>query len=168
MEVVVVHSEWIRPGSALLRPRTRNSVQRRRYCSEEFYIASLEVPKLQTCLFADSDRKEIDLSSINMNPEVVQNFLSEQREAAPEELQQSFLNIEDFWDRKLWHQLTDLLIEFFNSPASAPQRLPLFKTFVLSFAEKINQLQFVTLGLLAATQCSGDSLWNEIHLWHAD
>ena len=93
-----------------------------------------------------------------MDPEVVQNFLGEQREAAPEELQQDFLNIEDYWDRKLWHQLTDTLIEYFNNPASASQRVALFKKFILSFAEKINQLQLVTLGLLAATQCSGLSI----------
>ena len=94
-----------------------------------------------------------------MDPEKVQDFLSEQREAAPEELQQSFLNIEDYWDRKLWHQLTETLIEYFSTPASAPQRLPLFQKFILSFAEKINQLKFVTLGLLAATQCKGEPIW---------
>ena len=90
-----------------------------------------------------------------MDPEVISNFLSEQREAAPEDLQQSFLTIEDFWDRKLWHQLTDVLVEYFNTPASASQRLPLFRKFILSFAEKINQLKFVSLGLLAASQCQG-------------
>ncbi|KAL8780750.1 MAG: hypothetical protein Q9203_000630 [Teloschistes exilis] len=91
-----------------------------------------------------------------MDPEVVAVFLSEQRENAPEDLQQGFLTIEDYWDRKLWHQLTDVLVEYFNTPASAPQRLPLFRHFILSFSEKINQLRFVTLGLLSATQCSDD------------
>ncbi|KAL8840235.1 MAG: hypothetical protein Q9170_001442 [Blastenia crenularia] len=91
-----------------------------------------------------------------MDPEVVSNFLSEQRENAPEDLQQSFLTIEDYWDRKLWHQLTDVLVEYFNTAASAQQRLPLFRHFILTFAEKINQLKFVSLGLLAATQCSDD------------
>ncbi|MCJ1424204.1 26S proteasome regulatory subunit [Sticta canariensis] len=91
-----------------------------------------------------------------MDPEVISNFLSEQRETAPEDLQQSFLTIEDYWDRKLWHQLTDVLVEYFNTPASASQKLPLFRSFILSFAEKINQLKFVSLGLLAATQCSDD------------
>ena len=90
-----------------------------------------------------------------MDPEVISNFLNDQREAAPEDLQQSFLTIEDYWDRKLWHQLTDVLGEYFNNPASSSQRLPLFRSFILSFAEKINQLRFVALGLLAATQCSG-------------
>ncbi|KAL9013046.1 MAG: hypothetical protein Q9173_002219 [Seirophora scorigena] len=91
-----------------------------------------------------------------MDPEVVSNFLSEQRENAPEDLQQRFLTIEDYWDRKLWHQLTDVLVDYFISAASAQQRLPLFRHFILSFAEKINQLKFVSLGLLAATQCSDD------------
>lgn len=90
-----------------------------------------------------------------MDPEVISNFLSEQREVAPEDLQGRFLTIEDFWDRKLWHQLTDVLVDYFNDPASSPQRLPLFQRFILSFSEKINQLKFVALGLLAATQCSG-------------
>ncbi|KAL8732144.1 MAG: hypothetical protein Q9166_002891 [cf. Caloplaca sp. 2 TL-2023] len=91
-----------------------------------------------------------------MDPEVVSNFLSEQRENAPEDLQQSFLTIEDYWDRKLWHQLTDVVVEYFNTPASASQRLPLFQRFILSFSEKINQLKFVSLGLFAASQCSND------------
>ena len=90
-----------------------------------------------------------------MDPEIVQRFLDEQREAAPEELQQDFLNIEDYWERKLWHQLTDTLVGYFNNQASAPQRLPLFKHFILNLSEKINQLRFVALGLAAATQCQG-------------
>ncbi|KAI4283195.1 MAG: hypothetical protein L6R38_002348 [Xanthoria sp. 2 TBL-2021] len=91
-----------------------------------------------------------------MDPEAVANFLSDQRENVPEDLQQSFLTIEDYWDRKLWHQLTDVLVEYFNTPDSASQRLPLFRRFILSFSEKINQLKLVSLGLLAATQCSDD------------
>ena len=90
-----------------------------------------------------------------MDPEIVQRFLDEQREAAPEELQQDFLNIEDYWDRKLWHQLTDTLVAYFANQASAPQRLPLFKHFILNLSEKINLLRFVALGLAAATQCQG-------------
>ena len=92
-----------------------------------------------------------------MDPEVISNFLSDQREEAPEDLQQRFLEIEDFWDRKLWHQLTDVLLNYFQDQQSAPQRLPLFRKFILSFADKINQLKFVSLGLSAATQCSGIS-----------
>ena len=92
---------------------------------------------------------------MTMDPEKVQEFLSGQQDSTPESLQDSFLKIEDLWDRKLWHQLTEALVEYFNDPASGPQRLPFFQKFILSFAEKMNQLKFVTLGLLAATECHG-------------
>ena len=83
-------------------------------------------------------------------------FLAQQRdEAAPPELQPSFMDFEDFWERKLWHQLTEVLLEFYAHPLSGPQRIPIYKKFILSFAAKINQLKLVTLGLSAATQCKG-------------
>lgn len=91
-----------------------------------------------------------------MDPEVISTFLAEQRESVPENLLQNFLDIEDYWDRKLWHQLTNTLITYYNDPASSSQRLPLFRQFITSFAEKINQLKFVSLGLSAVTQSSGN------------
>ncbi|GAW24765.1 hypothetical protein ANO14919_143580 [Xylariales sp. No.14919] len=91
-----------------------------------------------------------------MNVDTIADFLAEQRDEAPEELQGLIIQFEDFWERKLWHQLTDLLIEFFANPKSEPQRLPFFKVFILKFADKINQLKLVDLGLKAATQCRDD------------
>jgi 26S proteasome regulatory subunit N9 len=87
----------------------------------------------------------------------IPDFLAEQQAAGSPETQPYFLTFEDFWERKLWHQLTDSLVEFFRMPESAPHRLAIFKTFVLSFADRINQLKFVSLGLMAATECTG--LW---------
>ncbi|BFZ59234.1 26S proteasome regulatory subunit [Saitoella coloradoensis] len=80
-------------------------------------------------------------------------FLEQQRDAAPAELQPVFFQLEDLYDRKLWHQLTDALILLFNNPQSAPLRMPLFREFVGSFQGKINQLKLVSLGLSAASQC---------------
>ena len=94
------------------------------------------------------------------DPEKISNFLSEQREEAPEEALQTFLDIEEYWDRKLWHQLTEVLLSYFADPKSAPQRLPLFRHFIVTFAEKINQLKFVSLALQAATQC--ESMYQEM------
>lgn len=88
-----------------------------------------------------------------MNVDTVSDFLAEQRDEAPEELQPLIIQFEDYWERKLWHQLTDSLLEFFNHPASAKQRLQFYKVFILKFADKINQLKLVDLGLKAATQC---------------
>lgn len=88
-----------------------------------------------------------------MNADAIPDFLGEQRDAAPADLQHLFLSFEDLWEKKLWHQLTDTLVEFFNHKESASQRLPIYKTFILTFADKINQLKLVTLALSAALQC---------------
>ncbi|KAH7395693.1 hypothetical protein BKA64DRAFT_601565 [Cadophora sp. MPI-SDFR-AT-0126] len=88
-----------------------------------------------------------------MNNVDIPQFLEEQRDNAPAELQHLYLDFEDLWERKLWHQLTDTLIQFFNHKESAPQRLAFYKTFILTFADKINQLKLVTLALSAASQC---------------
>ncbi|KAJ5814684.1 hypothetical protein N7474_006461 [Penicillium riverlandense] len=91
-----------------------------------------------------------------MDSSKIPDFLAEQQQQGTPETQSYFLTFEDFWERKLWHQLTDALVEFFRLPESAPQRLAIFKTFVLSFADRINQLKFVALGLMAATECADD------------
>ncbi|KXJ90645.1 hypothetical protein Micbo1qcDRAFT_135870 [Microdochium bolleyi] len=91
-----------------------------------------------------------------MNADAVADFLADQRDEAPEELQGLIIQFEDYWERKLWHQLTDALVDFFNNPASADLRLDFYKVFILKFADKINQLKLVDLGLKAATQCKDD------------
>ena len=90
-----------------------------------------------------------------MNIDTIPDFLAEQRDAAPADLQHLFISFEDLWERKLWHQLTDTLTQFFHHKDSAPQRLPLYRTFILTFADKINQLKLVNLALSAVTQCKG-------------
>lgn len=87
--------------------------------------------------------------------EMIPDYLAEQRDAAPDDLQPFFLNFEDYWERKLWHELTNTLIEYYSHPQSALQRINLFNTFVRTFADKINQLKLVTLGLSAASQFKG-------------
>lgn len=89
--------------------------------------------------------------------EEISDFLTEHRDEAPAEDQHLFLTFEDLWDRKLWHQLTDRLLEFFSRPESACQRLAIYNTFIVSFADKINPLKLVKLALSAATQSNGES-----------
>lgn len=91
---------------------------------------------------------------IDLKP--VPEFLTHQRDnVAPPSLQPLFLDFEDYWERKLWHQLTESLLKFFEHPDSAPQRILIYKNFVLTFSDKINQLKLVTLGLSASRQCKG-------------
>ncbi len=89
------------------------------------------------------------------DPETISNFLAEQRDEASDDLQHIFLTFEDLWERKLWHQLTDGLLDYFKNPASEKQRLPIYNTFIISFADKVNQLKLVKLALLAAAQIQG-------------
>ena len=91
-----------------------------------------------------------------MDLDTIPDFLAEQRDSAPADLQHLFISFEDQWERKLWHELTDSLITFFKHPESASQRIAIYTTFVSSFADKINQLKLVTLGLSAASQCNSE------------
>jgi 26S proteasome regulatory subunit N9 len=90
-----------------------------------------------------------------MDTDAIPNFLAELRDDADDESQEYYIKFEDFWERKLWHELTDVLIEYFDQPESASQRIRLYDTFIRNFAGKINQLKLVRLGLAAATQVKG-------------
>jgi len=96
------------------------------------------------------------MSKQQFDPEKISDFLTEQRDEAPAEVQPVFLDLEDFWERKLWHQLTEKLLEHFTSKESSGQRLPLYNKFILSFADKINQLKLVKLALSAAIEIEGE------------
>jgi len=101
-----------------------------------------------------------------MNVDTIADFLADQRDEAPDELQPLILQFEDLWERKLWHQLTDALLEFFTHPDSAKQRLPFYKTFIVKFADKINQLKLVQLALKAADTCKGIACTNACCVGH--
>lgn len=89
-------------------------------------------------------RMEIDID--------VPAFLQSQLEEAPEQLQGYFLQFEDLWERKLWKQLTDLLVEFYAIPESKPYRMPLYNSFTNTFAKHINQLKLVSFGIAASNE----------------
>jgi 26S proteasome regulatory subunit N9 len=95
-----------------------------------------------------------------MENEKIADFLQIQRDSAPDELQHYFLTFEDYWERKLWHELTDIIVTYYEESKSAPQRIPIYENFIKSFADRINQLKLVKIGLGAAGQCKGMS-----HIW---
>ncbi|MCJ1324630.1 26S proteasome regulatory subunit [Thelotrema lepadinum] len=93
---------------------------------------------------------------MSYDPEKTAQLLADLRSNAPEEFQQTLIDIEDNWDQKLWHQLTDVLVNFFSNPDTAPVRKGLFQKFISTFADKINQLKYVYLGLLVAPDYKND------------
>lgn len=82
----------------------------------------------------------------------VPKYLQGQLENAPESLQGYFLQFEEYWERKLWKQLTDLLVEFYALPESKPYRMPLYNSFTSTFSKHIRQLQLVNFGIAAANE----------------
>jgi 26S proteasome regulatory subunit N9 len=88
------------------------------------------------------------MSSMEVDIDVPE-FLREARMSAPEALQGSILQMEDLWERRLWHQLTLELEKYFGAPQSLGSRMRMFKDFVGTFEKNINQLKLVSLALLA-------------------
>lgn len=88
--------------------------------------------------------------------EKIADFLQQARDNAPDDLQHYFLSFEDYWERKLWHELTDILVTYYNEADSKPSRIPIFEHFVTKFADKINQLKLVRIGLSTANQYQDD------------
>lgn len=91
----------------------------------------------------------------NQTEESIAEFLANLSQDSTDLQGAYILKFEDFWEKKLWHELTDSLVEYFNTKHSDDERLPIYKKFITSFADKINQLSLVTLALSAAAECKG-------------
>jgi 26S proteasome regulatory subunit N9 len=105
-------------------------------------------------LRADTDTTAFKMSSMDVDVDIP-TFLRETRNAAPDSLQGSILQMEDLWERRLWHQLTLELEQLFVDPQSTGSRMRMFKDFVGSFEKNINQQKLVGLALLAKQECKG-------------
>ncbi|ODQ81231.1 hypothetical protein BABINDRAFT_160612 [Babjeviella inositovora NRRL Y-12698] len=84
-----------------------------------------------------------------------ENILATLRMAADAELAGLFYTLEDLYERKLWHQLSNTLAELYADPKSRGIRLRVYNRFVSNFAAKINQLQLVRFLLASLDECNG-------------
>ncbi|KAI8329850.1 hypothetical protein BC941DRAFT_442059 [Chlamydoabsidia padenii] len=82
----------------------------------------------------------------------VPKYLSDERQKAPSHLQHYFTTFEDLYERKLWHQLTQKVLEFFKQAESGPFQVSIYQQFVAEWENKINRLSLVTIALQAASQ----------------
>ncbi|KAK9469836.1 hypothetical protein V1512DRAFT_257125 [Lipomyces arxii] len=80
----------------------------------------------------------------------IPTILSTLRNEAAAELVGEFYTMEDLWERRLWHQLTLVLVQFFDNPLSLPLRSRVYSQFVNSFESKINKLNLVSIALSTA------------------
>ncbi|KAJ3508853.1 hypothetical protein NLJ89_g5527 [Agrocybe chaxingu] len=81
---------------------------------------------------------------------VLDEFIGTALSATPAELHPLFESFRTLYTRKLWHQLTKKLFEFFNHPLSHPYRVEVFERFVRDFEGKINQLRLAEMGVIVA------------------
>lgn len=88
------------------------------------------------------------MSAIDIDDDV-SNILSTLRLESNEDLTGLYYTLEDLYERKLWHQLTDSLDEFYHDANSKGTRLRLFNDFISRFYKKLNQVKFVEFLLLS-------------------
>ncbi|KAF9221772.1 hypothetical protein BS17DRAFT_710469 [Gyrodon lividus] len=77
---------------------------------------------------------------------VLDEFIAKALSSTPAELHPFFEAFNNLYTRKLWHQLTLKLFEFFDHPRSKPFRVVVFQQFVRDFEPKMNQQRLVELG----------------------
>lgn len=90
-------------------------------------------------------------------------ILSTLRQECDPQLANSFYAFEDLYQRKLFHQLTLSLIEFYRNPLSDPIKLRLYNNFISKFKYKINLLKLVEF-LIASLETLKDSKESLIYL----
>ncbi|EIN05732.1 PCI-domain-containing protein [Punctularia strigosozonata HHB-11173 SS5] len=77
----------------------------------------------------------------------IDQFFATALSATPAELHPYFESFRTLHQRKLWHQLTLKLFEFFDHPKSRPYRVDVFERFVRDFEQRLNQLRLVEMGV---------------------
>jgi len=87
-----------------------------------------------------------------VTPEQVITFLRAQRGASGQP--QYYSTFEGFYDRKLWHQLTESIHEFIKVGdfSEGDELLQLYNNFIIDFQSKINCLSLVQITIAAAQQ----------------
>ncbi|KAE9392748.1 hypothetical protein BT96DRAFT_830219 [Gymnopus androsaceus JB14] len=78
---------------------------------------------------------------------VLDDFIATALSSTPQDLHPFFESFRTLHTRKLWHQLTLKLFEFFDHPLSKPFRVDVFERFVTDFESKLNQLKLVEMGV---------------------
>ncbi|KAH6890846.1 proteasome 26S subunit [Coprinopsis sp. MPI-PUGE-AT-0042] len=81
---------------------------------------------------------------------VLDEFIGTALSATPAELHPYFESFRNLYSRKLWHQLTTKLNQFFDEPNARPYRVDVFERFVRDFESKLNQLRLVELAVKVA------------------
>ncbi|KAH9964863.1 hypothetical protein BC827DRAFT_1126950 [Russula dissimulans] len=77
----------------------------------------------------------------------VEEYLTAAISATPSELHPFFESFQNLYSRKLWHQLTQKVDEFFDHPLAKPYRVDVYARFVRDFEERLNPLRLAEMGI---------------------
>ncbi|KAF8305574.1 proteasome 26S subunit [Clavulina sp. PMI_390] len=97
------------------------------------------------------------MASMNVDKVDVHTYLATAASTVPASLQPYFEKFRTQYDRRLWHQLTLTLENFYKDPESPPYHFELFNGFISDFAPKLNQLKLAELGVRASQQLDDPS-----------
>ncbi|XP_064490385.1 26S proteasome non-ATPase regulatory subunit 13-like isoform X2 [Ornithodoros turicata] len=80
-------------------------------------------------------------------PRDVNAYLTAQQANSPPELAEEWAEFEDFYNKRLWHQITLKLLKFVKSPHMQQDEaiLNLYENFIAEFENKMNPLSFVEI-----------------------
>jgi len=91
-------------------------------------------------------RQAFTNSFLNM-PRDVQAYLTAQQSNSPPEVAATFVTLEEFYNKRLWHQLTLALLEFVKDPVFVGNDglVKLYDNFIADFEMKMNPLSLVEI-----------------------
>lgn len=96
--------------------------------------------------------------AMEIDSETVLVTLREEVESKDADLAAHFYTLEDYYERKLWYQLSELLRkQIYKNPNSRSIRLKLFDNFISTFGDKINQLQLVEFLVISLADSSPEN-----------
>lgn len=86
----------------------------------------------------------------------VEQYLASQKESSSPEVAKQFTELEEFYNKKLWHQLTLGLVKLVKMPEmqEGTQLLTLYKSLICEMENRINPMSLVELGSAIIKQYS--------------
>jgi len=73
-------------------------------------------------------------------------FLSEMKESSGSDLSAQWVKVEEFYNKKLWHQLTVLLQSIIKEPSMQDKLITLYQEFIVDFEARLDPLSLVLIG----------------------
>jgi len=73
-------------------------------------------------------------------------FLSEMKESSGSDLSAQWMKAEEFYNKKLWHQLTVILQSLIKEPSMQDKLITLYQEFIVDFEARLDPLSLVLIG----------------------